>query len=103
VLPKPPSRIKDKAVRSRFAATRPWCQICGVTDGLHIHHMGDTCDHRRSDVWSNLMRLCFRCHDLFHAEAKWSRSELRSLRSSDVEHFYDEYYEMETAYDSEMT
>ncbi len=102
MIPKPPKRIRSPETLSRFANTRTWCQVCGTPSSLHIHHLGDAQGHhRRSDVEDNLMRLCFACHEKFHAAAAWTRQQLRELKAWDeAERRYD-YEENEIYYNRE--
>ncbi len=109
MLPKPPKRVRDKALLARFAATRPWCQACrwepfqDVLVGLHIHHMTDNPEiSRRSDVQDNLMRLCWNCHGRFHSGAQWTKAELRQHREDDHHDNAEEYADMEDQYDREV-
>ena len=107
-IPKPPKRVRDKALLARFRETRPWCQICGVSDGgnpgvLHVHHLTDNPDiHRRSDVQDNLMRLCWICHAEVHQITRWNKEQLRALRSDDLLKHNELYADMEDQYDREV-
>ncbi len=94
MIPKPPKRINDKELLSRFA-TRPWCQICGRPDSLHIHHLKIKGVHPRADVIENLMRLCYRCHDQYHSEAKWTLQQLIDFKTVDEQNHGDYYLELE--------
>lgn len=59
----------EKAVYSELVEEQPYCQLCGSTWDLHIHHI-----YYRSQlgltVKKNLIRLCERCHRMVHSNKK---------------------------------
>lgn len=61
--------MKDKEVYQKIVEEQPYCQLCGSTNYLHIHHI-----YYRSQlgltVEKNLIRLCERCHSLVHSNKK---------------------------------
>lgn len=61
--------MKDKEVYQRIAEEQPYCQLCGGTNMLEIHHIyyrsqGGLNDER------NLIRLCKNCHMMVHGNKK---------------------------------
>lgn len=61
--------MKDKEVYQKIVDEQPYCQLCGKTNNLHIHHI-----YYRSElgmtVEKNLIRLCVNCHLLVHSNKK---------------------------------
>ena len=61
--------MKDKEVYQKIVEEQPYCQLCGSTNYLHIHHI-----YYRSQlgltVEKNLIRLCERCHSLVHSNKR---------------------------------
>lgn len=47
------------------------------------------------------MRLCFECHEKFHAAAAWTRQELRELKAWDENERRYDYEDFEFNYDRE--
>lgn len=60
---------QEKLVYEKIVEEQPYCQLCGSTSYLHIHHI-----YYRSQlgktVEKNLIRLCNRCHTLVHSNKK---------------------------------
>ena len=60
---------EEKEVYQKIVEEQPYCQLCGSTSYLHIHHI-----YYRSQlgktVEKNLIRLCNRCHTLVHSNKK---------------------------------
>jgi 5-methylcytosine-specific restriction endonuclease McrA len=69
-----------------IADTQLWCQLCGSTNNLHIHHiiyrsqLGKT--HR-----FNLIRLCNDCHNLVHSNKAKYKPILIDLQKQKYEDF----------------
>lgn len=61
--------MKDKEVYQKIVEEQKWCQLCGSTSNLHIHHI-----YYRSQggmtIEKNLIRLCENCHRLVHSNKK---------------------------------
>lgn len=61
--------MKDKEIYEKIVEEQPYCQLCGSTNNLHIHHI-----YYRSQLGmtteKNLIRLCFKCHSLVHSNKK---------------------------------
>ena len=59
----------EKKVYGKIVEEQPYCQLCGSTNCLHIHHI-----YYRSQlgmtVEKNLIRLCIQCHSLVHSNKK---------------------------------
>lgn len=58
--------MSDKGVYKKIVENEPYCQMCGSTYFLQIHHI-----YYRSQggltVPKNLIRLCAKCHSLVHS------------------------------------
>lgn len=69
--------MKDKEIYQKIADEQKWCQLCGSTNWLEIHHIiyrsqGGNNDER------NLIRLCKKCHMLVHSnKKKWQEFLLK--------------------------
>lgn len=61
--------MKDKQIYQMIVENEPYCQLCGSTQYLHIHHI-----YYRSQlgktVPKNLIRLCDKCHRLVHSNKR---------------------------------
>ena len=61
--------MKDKQIYQQIAENEPYCQLCGSTSYLHIHHI-----YYRSQLGlttpKNLIRLCDKCHQMVHSNKK---------------------------------
>lgn len=61
--------MSDKEVYKEIVENEPYCQMCGSTSYLHIHHI-----YYRSQLGKttpkNLIRLCDRCHRLVHSNKR---------------------------------
>lgn len=64
---------KDKEIYKKIIDEQHYCQLCGSTNWLEIHHIlyrsqGGNNDER------NLIRLCKNCHELVHSnKKKWQK------------------------------
>ena len=60
---------QEKEIYKKIVENEPFCQLCGSTYNLHIHHI-----YYRSQLGlttpKNLIRLCSRCHQLVHSNKK---------------------------------
>lgn len=67
--------MKDKDIYKQIVENEPYCQLCGSTNYLHIHHI-----YYRSQlgmtVPKNLIRLCDKCHRLVHSNKRKYQSML---------------------------
>ena len=61
--------MSDKEVYKEIVENEPYCQMCGSTSYLHIHHI-----YYRSQLGKttpkNLIRLCDKCHRLVHSNKR---------------------------------
>ena len=61
--------MKDKQIYQQIIENEPYCQLCGSTNYLHIHHI-----YYRSQLGKttpkNLIRLCGKCHSLVHSNKR---------------------------------
>lgn len=61
--------MKTKEIYQQIAEEETYCQLCGSTNYLHIHHI-----YYRSQLGlttpKNLIRLCSKCHELVHSNKK---------------------------------
>ena len=59
----------DSIIYQQIVENEPYCQLCGSTSYLHIHHI-----YYRSQLGlttpKNLIRLCDKCHRLVHSNKK---------------------------------
>lgn len=59
----------DSIIYQQIVENEPYCQLCGSTSYLHIHHI-----YYRSQLGlttpKNLIRLCDKCHILVHSNKK---------------------------------
>lgn len=61
--------LQDKKTYSKVAETQPYCQMCGRTWDLHIHHIIYRSQLGNNDE-RNLIRLCSECHQKVHSNKK---------------------------------
>jgi hypothetical protein len=75
---KPDSTAKQTMMSRARKFKKNYCERCGVSTRLHIHH-------RDKDITNNapknLMTLCVKCHNQLHA-GKWSESTHSEIPSS---------------------
>ena len=61
--------MTNKGIYEQIIENEPYCQLCGSTSYLHIHHI-----YYRSQLGlttpKNLIRLCSKCHELVHSNKK---------------------------------
>jgi len=58
-------RVKDKKAIEQ--ARKPYCEYCGRTGGIHVHHVSPVGYAKKgNDELSNLISLCINCHDKAH-------------------------------------
>lgn len=60
--------IKWKRIRNRKLSEIPFCQVCGATNHLEVHHCtyAHICDE--DNHMNDLTVLCHNCHSLFHSK-----------------------------------
>lgn len=62
-------KIPEKEIYSKIVEEEPYCQLCGSTSYLHIHHI-----YYRSQLGlttpKNLIRLCSECHYKVHSNKR---------------------------------
>ena len=79
--------MNDKKVYQKIIEEQPYCQLCGKTNYLQIHHI-----YYRSQLGltteKNLIRLCSMCHHLVHSNKKKYQPML-------LEHQYKKYGKFE--------
>lgn len=61
--------MKDKEVYQKIVEEQKWCQLCGSTNWLEIHHIMYRSQGGNNDE-RNLIRLCKQCHMLVHSNKK---------------------------------
>lgn len=66
---------QDKKTYERIAEEQKWCQICGKTYNLQIHHIIYRSQLGNNDE-RNLIRLCSECHRKVHANKKYWQKRL---------------------------
>lgn len=67
---------EDKKTYERVVEEQPYCQICGRTYNLHIHHIIYRSQLGNNDI-RNLIRLCADCHRRVHSNKKvWQKKLL---------------------------
>lgn len=65
--------LEDKKTYERVAEEQKWCQICGRTYFLQIHHIIYRSELGNNDE-RNLIRLCSECHRKVHTNKKhWQK------------------------------
>jgi 5-methylcytosine-specific restriction endonuclease McrA len=78
------ARIKDKDLLAELHRGKHHCALCGVSRArsawphLQLHHIYGGAN--RHDVRTNLIMLCSRCHDQFHA-GKISRASILNVKA----------------------
>lgn len=81
--------MNDKEVYKKIAEEEPYCQLCGSTSYLHIHHI-----YYRSQLGltipRNLIRLCYRCHQKVHSNKKKYQPILLEIQYRKYGHFMKE-------------
>ena len=67
---------QDKKVYEKVANEQPYCQLCGRSFNLHIHHIIYRSQMGTNDE-RNLIRLCSDCHRRVHSNKKvWQKKLL---------------------------
>lgn len=68
--------LDDKRTYERIVEEQPYCQLCGNTWDLHIHHIIYRSQLGNNDE-RNLIRLCSDCHRKVHSNKKvWQKKLL---------------------------
>ncbi len=71
--------MSDKQIYKQIIEQEPYCQLCGSTYFLQVHHI-----YYRSQlgltVPKNLIRLCDRCHRLVHSNKRKYQTMLLELQ-----------------------
>lgn len=71
--------MTDKQIYKQIIESEPYCQLCGSTYFLQVHHI-----YYRSQlgltVPKNLIRLCDRCHRLVHSNKRKYQPMLLELQ-----------------------
>ena len=63
----------DKQIYEQIVEEQQWCQLCGSTNWLEIHHIIYRSQNGSNDK-RNLIRLCKSCHQLVHSnKKKWQQ------------------------------
>ena len=61
--------MTNKEIYEQIVENEPYCQLCGSTSYLHIHHI-----YYRSQLGlttpKNLIRLCSKCHEIVHSNKR---------------------------------
>ena len=61
--------MSEKEIYSIIADEEPYCMLCGSTHNLNIHHIRyGSCG--RHTYFGNIIRLCFKCHQMVHLNKK---------------------------------
>lgn len=66
---------EEKKCYEYIVETQPYCQLCGNTTNLHIHHIRYGACGRKTYI-GNLIRLCKCCHDKVHSNKKYWQPKL---------------------------
>ena len=61
--------MKEKEIYKKIVEDQPYCQLCGSTNWLQIHHIVYRSESGSNDE-RNLIRLCKYHHDLVHSNKK---------------------------------
>jgi len=61
--------MKNREVYHKIASEQPYCQLCGSTEWLEIHHIVYRSENGSNDE-RNLIRLCKKCHMMVHGNKK---------------------------------
>lgn len=65
------SKKKEKEIYQTIAREQPYCQLCGSTNMLVIHHVRYGACGRKT-YFGNVIRLCDSCHKKVHSnKRKW--------------------------------
>lgn len=66
-------------IYEEIVENEPYCQLCGSTSYLHIHHI-----YYRSQLGlttpKNLIRLCSKCHALVHSNKRVYQPKLLEMQ-----------------------
>ena len=72
-------KTQEKEIYNKIVEEQPYCQLCGSTYCLHIHHI-----YYRSQLGltipKNLIRLCIKCHQMVHSNKKKYQPMLLELQ-----------------------
>lgn len=61
---------EEKRIYEQIVEEQPYCQLCGGTYNLHIHHIRYGACGRKTYI-GNLIRLCKSCHDKVHSNKRY--------------------------------
>lgn len=61
--------MKNREIYHKIASEQPYCQLCGSTLYLEIHHIVYRSENGSNDE-RNLIRLCKKCHLMVHSNKK---------------------------------
>lgn len=69
--------LEDRKTYEKIVEEQPYCQLCGKTWDLHIHHIIYRSQLGNNDE-RNLIRLCSDCHRKVHSNKKeWQHKLLQ--------------------------
>jgi len=71
--------MKDKEIYQKIVEEQKWCQLCGSTNWLEIHHIMYRSQGGNNDE-RNLIRLCKQCHMLVHSNKKKYQAKLLEMQ-----------------------
>ena len=72
---------KNKKIYKKLIDEQHYCQLCGSTCWLEIHHIVYRSENGSNDE-RNLIRLCKKCHEMVHSnKKKWQKFLLDKQRS----------------------
>jgi len=68
--------LQDRKTYQKIVEEQPYCQLCGRSYNLHIHHIIYRSQLGNNDE-RNLIRLCSDCHRRVHSNKKvWQKKLL---------------------------
>lgn len=74
---------EEKQIYQQIVEEQPYCQLCGSTNNLHIHHVRYGACGRKTYI-GNLIRLCEPCHRKVHSsKKKWQPILIEMLNKED--------------------
>lgn len=69
-IPKKVSKKEEKKIYETIVEEQPYCQLCGSTQWLAVHHIRYGAEGRHT-YFGNVIRLCKNCHDKVHSNKKY--------------------------------
>lgn len=85
--------MKDKEIYQKIVEEQKWCQLCGSTNNLHIHHIFEGRNRKNSTKYNMLVRLCNNCHSWVH-KTNYQEFKKKAQKEFEMTHTRDEFIQI---------